>query len=176
MLEIPLTAAGNVFRSCSFCDLQLFNFLKAPLIDNIIFCHILNVLWQRAVYGFAYINVLFPLLWRKALHEPDLPHYLGFSIAFKHITCDSSSLYEWSARHRGLWPHAKFTRVRHPFCRRDSNPQSHQASGRITIPSAARPLGSAQVLINVLISLCLWFSLWQDSTKSIHFFHSSLLF
>ena len=67
------------------------------------------------------------------------------------------------------WPHTIFTRGRHQFCRRDSNPQSLQASGRITTPSTARPLGSADVLMS-LITFCSWFSLWHRSADRIYCF------
>ena len=41
------------------------------------------------------------------------------------------------------WQHTTLTRDRHPYPRRDSNPQSQQASGRRPTPQTARPLGSA---------------------------------
>ena len=49
---------------------------------------------------------------------------------------------ELSARRRGLYQqqHATFTRDKHPYFRRDSNPQSQQASGNgPTPPQTMRP-------------------------------------
>ena len=44
--------------------------------------------------------------------------------------------------------HATLTTNRHPCPRRNSNPQSQQASDRRSTPSTARPLGSANFYIS----------------------------
>jgi hypothetical protein len=66
-----------------------------------------------------------------------------------HTTIGRTPLDEWLSRHRDLYLTTHNTHNRHPRPRRDSNPQSQQASGRRPTPQAARPLGSASVPINL---------------------------
>ena len=42
------------------------------------------------------------------------------------------------------WQHTTLTIDKHPYARRDSNPQYQQASGRRCMPLSARPLGQAR--------------------------------
>jgi len=64
--------------------------------------------------------------------------------SFRHNTLGGTPLDEWSARHRNLYLTTHNTLTRHSSMpRRDSNPQSQQASGRRPTPQTARPLGSA---------------------------------
>jgi len=65
----------------------------------------------------------------------------------RRITVGRTPLDEWSARRRDPHLTTHNTQHSHPCSRRDSNPQSQQASGRRPTPQTARPLGTA-VLIN----------------------------
>jgi len=72
-------------------------------------------------------------------HPPSGPrplHYRGFIITFRHIPVGVTPLDEWSVRRRDLYltTHTKLTTDRHPSSRRDSNPQSQQASGLRSTP------------------------------------------
>ena len=61
------------------------------------------------------------------------------------------------------WQHTTFTRDRDPCLRRDSNPQTQQASGRIRTPLAARPTGSAVWIhgdIPFSAFTCGYFKIW----------------
>jgi hypothetical protein len=49
------------------------------------------------------------------------------------------------------WQHTTLTRYKHSCPRRDSNPQSQQASGRTPTPWTVWPLGSAQVSFPIYI-------------------------
>ena len=60
---------------------------------------------------------------------PDFPHYRGFTITLRHTTVDRTPLGEWSARCRDLYLTTHNIHKRHPYPRRDSNPQSLHASG-----------------------------------------------
>jgi hypothetical protein len=51
-----------------------------------------------------------------------------------------------SVAETSTWQHTTLTRDRHPCPRRDSNPQSQQASGCRPIPYTARPLRSAPLM------------------------------
>jgi hypothetical protein len=50
---------------------------------------------------------------------------------------------DWDDEGNTIWQQTTFTRDRHPFPRRDSNPQSLQASSRRPTTYTARPPGSA---------------------------------
>jgi hypothetical protein len=72
---------------------------------------------------------------------PRPPHCRGFMITPTHTTLDRIPLDEWSVLHRDLY---LTTHNRHSSMpRRDSNPQSQQASGRRLTPQTARPLEPA---------------------------------
>jgi len=68
------------------------------------------------------------------------PHSRGFTIILSRTTLGRSHMDEWSVRRR---QHKTPAAVRHPCPRRDSNPQSQQASGYRRTLYTARPLGSA---------------------------------
>jgi len=75
---------------------------------------------------------------------PGPPHFWGFTITFRHTTLGRTPLDEWPARHRGLYLTTHNTHKRQTSMpRRDSNPQSQQASGRKPTPQTARPPESA---------------------------------
>jgi len=58
-------------------------------------------------------------------------HYLGFTIKLRHTTVGEAPLDERSARRRDLYLTTHYTHnKRTSMLRRDSNPQSKQASGR----------------------------------------------
>ena len=64
-----------------------------------------------------------------------LPHYRGLTITLRHTTLCMTPLDRWSARRRDLYlathnAHKRQTSMH----RRDSNPQSQQASGRKPMP------------------------------------------
>ena len=66
---------------------------------------------------------------------PGPAHYRRFTITLRHITFGRPTLDKWSARQRHLTcQHTTLTRDRHPCPRRDSNPQSQQASCRRPTP------------------------------------------
>ena len=72
-----------------------------------------------------------------------------FQFFSKWPTLGKNPLDKWSARRRDLYlRHTIITKERHPFPRRDSNPQSQQASGRRATSEAARPLESALLVFN----------------------------
>ena len=85
--------------------------------------------------------LLFTLLnspqWARASSVPR-PHY------HRHTTIGRTPPDEWSARRRDLYLTTHNTHNRHPYPRRDSNPQSQQVSGRRCTPLSAGPLGSAR--------------------------------
>jgi hypothetical protein len=67
---------------------------------------------------------------------PGTPHYRDFTITLRH-TSHSVGLLWTSARpdtETSTWQHTTLTRDRHPCPRRESNPQSQQASGRRPTP------------------------------------------
>jgi hypothetical protein len=65
-----------------------------------------------------------------AQRGPWPPHSWGFYITFTgHTTLGRTPLDEWSSRRRDLYLTEHNTDNRHPFPRRDSYPQSQQASG-----------------------------------------------
>jgi hypothetical protein len=70
---------------------------------------------------------------------PGPPHCRGFTITIRHITLGKTPLDLWSGLRK---QHTTLTRDRHPCPRRNSNPQSQQASGRRPTPQTARPLAS----------------------------------
>jgi len=59
-----------------------------------------------------------------------LAHYRCFTNTFRHTTLGRTPLDEWSARRRDLYLTTHNTHNRQTCPRRDSNPQSLQASGR----------------------------------------------
>jgi len=65
-------------------------------------------------------------------------HSWGFEITLRHTTVGRTTLYEWSARRRDLWPHTTLKRDTHPWPRRHSNPHSQEASGRRPTPFRQR--------------------------------------
>jgi hypothetical protein len=84
-------------------------------------------------------------------HRAAAPSGLGspnwdFTITLRHIILGRTPLDEWSARRRDL--------TIHKTPRRDPNPQSQQASGRRPTPSTAQPLGSAIIIIIIIIKYC----------------------
>jgi len=63
------------------------------------------------------------------------PHFRDFTIILRQTKIGRNPLYEWSARHRDLYLTTHNTRSGQTYmARRDSNPQSQQASGRRTLP------------------------------------------
>ena len=80
---------------------------------------------------------------------PAPPHSRGFYITTHNDEPQSVGLL-WTSdqlvAQTSTWQHTTPKTDRHPCPRWDSNPQSHQASGRRSTPSTARPLGSAFVL------------------------------
>jgi hypothetical protein len=81
-------------------------------------------------------------------------HCWGFEIKLRHTTLSRTSLDEWSARRRKLYLTTQtLTRERHPCPRRDSNPQSQEASGRRTTHLIGRPLRSATNIL-IAVNLC----------------------
>ena len=65
-------------------------------------------------------------------------HYRGFTVTLRHATVGRTPLDEQSARRRDLYLTTHNTHKRkHPCPRRNSNPQSHHASGRSPTPYAA---------------------------------------
>jgi hypothetical protein len=67
--------------------------------------------------------------WHNSPSEPRPPHCQGFMIALRNTTVGWTSLDEWSTRQ-----HTTLTTDKHPCSRRDSNPQSQQASGHRPTP------------------------------------------
>ena len=65
---------------------------------------------------------------------PGPPHCRGFTITLRHTTLGRTPLDAWLARRRDLYLTTYNNRNRHPCPRRDSNPQSQQASGRRPTP------------------------------------------
>ena len=61
----------------------------------------------------------------------------------RHTTFGRNHLDEWSARHRDFYLTIHNTYKRHPSRRRDSKPQSQQASGRRPTPETEWPVESA---------------------------------
>ena len=59
------------------------------------------------------------------------PRFRGFTIILTHTTL-GSTLDEWSGRCRALYITTQYTRDRHPYTQRDSNPQSQRAGRRPT--------------------------------------------
>jgi len=64
-------------------------------------------------------------------------------MTLRHTTLDRTPLEDWSTRRRDIYLTTHSTHKRHPCPRRDSNPQSQQAGGRIPTPYVARPPRSA---------------------------------
>jgi hypothetical protein len=62
--------------------------------------------------------------------------FVRFLDHIRRTTVGRTPTVEWSARRRDFWQHTTLTRDRHPCPRRDSNPQSQQASGRRPMPSS----------------------------------------
>ena len=67
--------------------------------------------------------------------------FLSFLLSYTD-TFSATSLDEGSARQRPLPNNTQHSQYRHSCRRRDSNPQSKQASGRRPVPQIARPLNS----------------------------------
>jgi hypothetical protein len=71
----------------------------------------------------------------KAPNGPGPPRYRGLKITLTHMTLSRSPLDEWSALRRKLYLTTSNNHNRHTSMpRRDSNPQSQQASGRRITP------------------------------------------
>ena len=70
----------------------------------------------------------------------------------RRITVGRTSLDERSARRRDHYLTTHNTQHKHPCPRRDSNPQSQQASGRRPTPQTARPLRSANISSYLMIN------------------------
>jgi hypothetical protein len=87
-----------------------------------------------------------PILYVQAILHTEFPgkaSSLSWLHDHTHTTPGRTPLDEWSVRSIELYlTHKTLTRGRHPCPLRDSNPQSHQASGRSPIPDRARILGS----------------------------------
>jgi len=79
--------------------------------------------------------------------QPLVGQGLLFTITLRHTTLRRAPLDEWSAyrRENYLTTGTTPTRDRYPYPRRDSNPQSQQASDRRHTPQTARPPGSARI-------------------------------
>ena len=79
---------------------------------------------------------------------PRPPHYRGFMITLRHTTVFSTPLNEGSTWLRDLYLTTQNTQKRQTsMFRRDSNPQSQQASRRKPTPYTAGPSGSAVTLL-----------------------------
>ena len=117
-------------------------------------------------------------------HSGPRPHHCrGFIISLRHTTLSRSPLDQWSARRRDLYltKHIKLTRDRHPCHRRDSNPQSQQASCRRPTPYTARALGSANPHGLDLSNFICWRLqitklTWHSYLLFLRFVHSSHIF
>ena len=76
---------------------------------------------------------------------PDPPHYRGFTIGFL-WTSDQVDT------ETSIWRRTALKRDRHPYPRRDSNPQCRHGSGHRLTPQSARPLGSKKFSYMQLVS------------------------
>jgi len=77
-----------------------------------------------------YVHLFVEFLpWRNIPSGRTPPRYRGFMITFKHTTLGKTPPHKCSARRRDLYPNKYSTHHKHPCPRRDSNPQSQQASG-----------------------------------------------
>ena len=73
---------------------------------------------------------------------PGPPHYQGFTITLIHTTVGRTTLDEWLARHRDLYPATHNHHKRQIFIpRRNSNPQFQQASCSRPTSHTAQPPG-----------------------------------
>jgi hypothetical protein len=79
---------------------------------------------------------------------PEPPHCRGFTITLSFTPHSVGLLWTGDQPDAEIstWQHTALTRERHPCPRRDSNPQSQQASGHRPTPYTARPLESAMFL------------------------------
>jgi len=77
--------------------------------------------------------------------QPLVGQGLFFTITLRHTTLGRAPLDEWSAHCKEIFltTRTTLTTDRHPYRRRDSKPQSQQASGRRPTPQTARPPESA---------------------------------
>ena len=100
---------------------------------------------NNRVFIFYYFFIYF-LPRRNSLGGPMAPRSRGFVITLSHSTLSRTPLDEWSARRRDLYITTHNTHSKHPCPRRDSNPQSQQATSRRPTPYTARPLGGFLVI------------------------------
>jgi hypothetical protein len=122
--------------------------------------HIYSSLWNKCVY----INVSYlwncdatrcatisllrldspiwskPPLWDSSITHSDKSHCIDLLWTSDQPVAETST-----------WQHTTFKRIKYPCSRRDSNPQSQQASGRRPTHYTARPPGSTYVIIYPLI-------------------------
>ena len=93
----------------------------------------------------------------------------GFKATHKYTTIGRTPLDEWlPVPQTSPWRHPTLTRGRHQWPRRDSNPQSQQASGRRPASETMRPLGLAYHVIhcNIITDNIMILSVWYfDSLK-----------
>jgi hypothetical protein len=102
--------------------------------DNILILMVSNPLcWQKgALFHFRHSYSVFLALY--LVFGSWSPFYRGFTITLRHTTLGRTPLDERSARRKDLYLTKHNTQNRHPCPRRDSNPQSHKASGRRRTP------------------------------------------
>ena len=89
---------------------------------------------------------------RRTLHHGVSKYYPGQDLNQEPAECQSGTLplFLYLFLRRATFvpyccPHTTYTQNRHPCPRRDSTPQTQQASGRRPKPFTGRPLGSARV-------------------------------
>lgn len=113
-----------------------------------------------------------PMAQRRCVPRP--PHGWGYWTILRHTALDRIPLGELSARRRDFWLHTTLITDRHSCLRRDSNPQSQRASGRIPMPYTARSLRSAKyqviALKQTVTATCTLLSMHDADTK--YYVHS----
>ena len=127
----PLTFLVIIFTNLSFWKLHTSQ-VRGHRLDSLFFrtCFCLFVIgatapqWAMASSFTRFVN------------HKDAPQSVGLLWTSDQLVAETST-----------WQHTSLTIDIHPCHRWDSNPQSHQASGRRPTPLTGRTLGSAHVLV-----------------------------
>ena len=144
-----------------FALMQLSNiFVSLVLIQSRFFRHVMKKTFYIGLIYFYYHYYYFHDTTAPRRQRP--PHCRGFTITLRHTTLGRTPLGEWSPdAGTSTWQHTTLTTDKHPYPRRDSNPQSQQASGHRLTSLTARPLGSTIIIIIIIIIIDT--VLWMES-------------
>ena len=111
-------------------------FVSLVLVQSRFFRHVMKKTFHIRLIYFYYYYFYFNGTTAPRRQRP--PHCRGFTITLRHHALGTTPLDEWSPdAETSAWQNTTHTTDRHPYHRRDSDPQSQQARGHRPTPQTA---------------------------------------